>query len=92
MKTMINVKTDAHLKAKAQKVARDLGLPLGTIINRYLQEFVIDQRVVFERSEVPNAETRKAIEKVRKDWEKGNMREFSPAFTNAEDAIKWLHR
>ena len=89
---MINVKTDAKLKKRAQEVARDLGLPLGTVINRYLQEFVIDQRVVFERPEVPNAETRKAIEKVRKDWEKGNTKGFSPAFTNAEDAIRWLRR
>ena len=89
---MINVKTDVKLKKKAQEVARDLGLPLGTIINRYLQEFVIEQRVVFQRPEIPNAETRKAIEQVRKDWKKGNMKALSPAFTNAEDAIKWLHR
>ena len=92
MKTMINVKTDEKLKKRAQRVARDLGLPLSTIINRYLREFVINQRVVFERPEIPNAETRKAIEKVRKDWENGNVKEFSPAFTNAEDAIKWLYR
>ena len=89
---MINIKTDAKIKARAQQVARDLGLPLGTIINRYLKEFVVDQRVVFERPEIPNAETRRAIEKVRKDWAKGNRKAFSPGFTSAEDAIKWLHR
>ena len=92
MKTMLSVKTDAKLKAKAQKVARDLGLPLGTIVNRYLQQLVIEQRVVFERPEIPNAETRKAIEQTRKALASGNMKGFSPAFNNAEDAIAWLNR
>ncbi len=91
-KTVINVKTDTKLKKRAQKVASDLGLPLGTIINRYLQVFTQEQRVVFERPEIPNKETRKAIEKARKDWETGNMKAFSPAFDNAKDAIAWLNR
>ncbi|OGG73153.1 hypothetical protein A3A38_03430 [Candidatus Kaiserbacteria bacterium RIFCSPLOWO2_01_FULL_53_17] len=91
MKTMLSVKTDAKLKKKAQQVARDLGLPLGTIVNRYLQQLVTEQRVVFERPEIPNAETRKAIAQVRKDWAEGNMKAFSPAFDNAEDAITWLN-
>ena len=68
---MINVKTDTKLKKRAQEVARDLGLPLGTIINRYLQEFVIDQRVVFQRPEVPNTETRKILKQTHEDIKKG---------------------
>ena len=77
---MINIKTDAKLKAKAQKVARDLGLPLGTIINRYLQEFILHQRVVFEKPEIPNAETRKAIEETMRDLKTGkNMITFKSA-------------
>lgn len=91
-KTMINVKTDAKLKARAQKVARELGLPLATVINRYLQQFVSEQRVVFERPEIPNAKTAKILRQAEKDWAEGNMKAFSPAFSNAEDAIKWLNR
>ena len=89
---MINVKTDEKLKKRAQQVARDLGLSLGTIINRYLQEFVVEQRVVFQRPEIPNAKTRKAIAQVRKDLAQGNMKAFSPAFDNAEDAVAWLQK
>lgn len=68
---MLAVKTDAKLKKKAQQVARDLGLPLGTIVNRYLQQLVTEQRIVFERPEIPNAETRKAIEETIGDLKKG---------------------
>ena len=91
-KTMINIKTDSKLKAKAQKVARELGLPLGTIINRYLQTFVIDQRVIFERPEIPNAETAKILRQAQRDIESGNKKGFSPAFDDVEDAIAWLHK
>ena len=74
---MINVKTDSALKAKAQKVARDLGLPLGTVINRYLQKFVLEQRLVFERPEIPNAATKKAIKETMRDLKAGkNMITF----------------
>lgn len=91
-KTVLNIKTDAKLKKRAQIVARNLGLPLGTVINRYLQEFVVQQRVVFERPEIPNAKTAKILRQAHKDWEKGNTKAFSPAFDNAEDAIRWLKK
>ena len=74
---MINIKTDTKLKKKVQQVARDLGLPLGTILNRYLQDLVLYQRVVFERPEIPNAETRKAIKETMRDLKTGkNMITF----------------
>ena len=89
---MINVKTDVALKAKAQKVARDLGLPLGTIINRYLQEFVVEQRVIFERPLVPNAKTRRILTQVQKDLLEGNKKAFSPAFSTGEEMSEWLDK
>lgn len=89
---MLSVKTDVKLKAKAQKVARNLGLPLGTIVNRYLQQLVTEQRVVFERPEIPNAETRRAIEETWKALETGNMKGFSPVFTTSEEMDEWLKK
>lgn len=89
-KTVLNIKTDAKLKKRAQTVARNLGLPLGTVINRYLQEFVIEQRVVFERPEIPNAKTAKILRQARKDIEAG--RNMSPMFDSVEDALAWLKR
>lgn len=71
MKTMLAVKTDAKLKKKAQQVAKELGLPLGTVINRYLQNFIVEQRVVFERPEVPNAKTAKILRQAERDIKAG---------------------
>ena len=42
---MINVKTDVVIKKKAQGLAKELGLPLGTVINGYLRQFIADQRI-----------------------------------------------
>jgi len=46
-KTTINIKADAVIKAKAQKTARELGLPLSTIINAYLNQFVREKKFIF---------------------------------------------
>ncbi len=47
MKTLVNIKTDKEVKEKAQRVAKELGLPLSTVINVYLKEFVRSREVTF---------------------------------------------
>jgi len=44
---MINIKADKEVKENAQNVARDLGLPLSTVINAFLKEFVRSRSVSF---------------------------------------------
>ena len=83
MKTMLNIKTDVNVKRAAQKVASDIGVPLSTIVNAQLKQFIAERRVVLRAPEVPNARTAKILDQARKDFEKG--RNVSPAFTNAED-------
>ena len=92
MKTMINIKTDTALKNKAQKLAADLGLPLGTVVNNYLRTFVVERHVVFEKPLVPNKATRKILDKALADIKSGNMKNFSPAFTNTKDMRQWLEK
>lgn len=46
-KTIINIRADKDVKVKAQKVAKRLGLPLSTVINGYLREFVRTETVHF---------------------------------------------
>lgn len=89
-KAVLNVKTDAKLKKCAQDVARNLGLPLGTIINRYLQILVIEQRVVFERPEIPNVKTAKILRQAQKDIEAG--KNLSPIFTTGAEMDAWLEK
>ncbi len=59
--TMISVKMDKKLKAAAQKTARDLGLPLGTLINVFLRQFVRDKEFTLSVSETPSAYLREVI-------------------------------
>lgn len=68
---LLNVKTEKKLKQQAQKVARELGLLLGTVINAYLREFVREKRVVFSDYPVPNARTQKLLQQMRSDMQKG---------------------
>ncbi len=40
MKTILNIKVDKSEKEIAKKIAAELGLPLSTIINAHLREFI----------------------------------------------------
>ncbi len=40
MKTVLNIKTDKLVKEQAQALAEYLGVPLSTVVNAYLHEFV----------------------------------------------------
>ena len=88
-KTLINVKTDKTLKIKAQKVAKELGLPLGTIINAYLRDLVRERRVVISAGLTPNARTMKVLEDIEEDIKNG--RNASGPFAY-EEAVNFLRR
>ncbi|OGZ65910.1 MAG: hypothetical protein A3C58_00310 [Candidatus Staskawiczbacteria bacterium RIFCSPHIGHO2_02_FULL_34_10] len=40
MKTILNIKVDKAEKEKAQQIAAEMGLPLSTIVNVHLREFI----------------------------------------------------
>lgn len=88
-KTLINLKTEKTLKRNAQRVAKELGLPLGTIINAYLKEFVREKRVVFSAPPVPNKQTRKLLKRIAADIRVG--RNVSKPLTY-EEATEYLDR
>ena len=69
-KTLINIKTDRMLKQDAQKVAKELGLPLGTIVNAYLRELVREKRIVFSVPPTPNMRTQQLLKKITMDIKK----------------------
>ena len=70
MYTTMLIKTDKELKQKAQKLAKEMGLPLGTLVNNYLRSFVVDRQVVFN-APMPNKKTQRAIEASRKEFKTG---------------------
>lgn len=83
-KTIINIKTDVKVKKDAQNAAKELGLPLGTIINSYLRELAREKRVVFSVPPVPNMKLRSLLKKLREE-KKETIKNFSYS-----EAIKHL--
>ena len=45
IKTMIHVKTYPEIRDAAQKIAKEIGLPLSTVINAYLRHFIKTKKV-----------------------------------------------
>lgn len=88
-KTLLNVKTDKRLKQNAQKTAKELGLPLGTIINAYLRELVREKRVIFSAPLLPNKHTREVLQKIAKDIAQGKNTDGPFSY---EKAVAYLER
>ncbi len=89
-KTVLNVKTDVAVKRAAQKLAKQIGVPLSTIVNAQLKRFIDERRVEFSAPLVPTPYLRGVLEEAEKNLLEGNADAFSPGFDNAKDAMKWL--
>lgn len=85
---VINIKTQPETKAKAQKIAREIGVSLSSLLNAYLKQLIKTKTVTFSaREEIPNARTLRVLKRAEENYKKGNT---SPAFKNIEDELKWL--
>jgi addiction module RelB/DinJ family antitoxin len=67
-KTLLTVKIDKKLKAQAQKIAFEFGLPLGTMVNSLIRRTVNEGRL--ELITVKPAALRR-INKIRKEMREG---------------------
>ncbi len=81
--TVINVKTPKLLKKQAQQLADELGVPLTTVINVQLKQFVRDRMLHIEADLHPTPYLKKVIDRAEKDWSAG--RNYSGPFTTAEE-------
>jgi addiction module RelB/DinJ family antitoxin len=88
MKTVLNVKTDKDVKERAQALAKHMGIPLSTVVNAYLKEFVATGEFRVSREPELKPEVAKRFAKHIAEAKQG--KNISPAFTNVEDAIAWL--
>lgn len=88
-KTTINIKADKEVKVQAQKVAENLGMPLSTVINAYLKQLIRTKEVHFSVEGELKPSVKKRFAQLRKDAIMG--KNLSPAFKNAEDAIRYLN-
>lgn len=86
--TVINIKTDKNLKKDAQRLAKNFGLPLSTVVNTYLREFVREKRIVFSEPPTPNIKTRKILDKAIADIKSG--KNLVGPFETVEDMDQFL--
>ncbi len=55
MYTTLMIKLDKNLRNDAKKVAGELGIPLTTIVNAYLKQFVRDKQITVSYEPMPTA-------------------------------------
>ncbi|MEK7535618.1 MAG: type II toxin-antitoxin system RelB/DinJ family antitoxin [Patescibacteria group bacterium] len=88
-KTVINIKTDPVVKKQASQIAARLGLPLGTVMNNYLRQFIRERRVIFEEGLTPNKATAKRLLIAERNIAEG--KNLSPIFNTPEELFKHLN-
>ena len=75
--TILNVKTDKKLKAEAKKVAAELGVPLSTVINAFLKQFVREKEITLSANTLhPTPYLIECIEEARKEYAAGEASSF----------------
>lgn len=84
----MNIKIDPPLKREASQIATRLGLPLGTIVNNYLRQFVRERRVIFEEGLTPNKAIAKRLMAIESDIVAG--KNLGPIFETTEEFFKHL--
>lgn len=85
---VINIKTDSQLKEEAQKIAKELGFSLSSLMNAYLRQLVKGKTVYFSLNEEPTPYMLNSLKESEADIKAGRV---SPNFDKAEDAIAWLN-
>ena len=59
---------DPETKREAQQVAKDMGVPLSTVVNAQLRRFIRERRVELQAPLVPNAKTRKLLDEAEREF------------------------
>jgi DNA-damage-inducible protein J len=84
--TNINVRVDKEIKRKAEAIFSELGLNMSTAMNMFLRYSVRYGGIPFDlRLDIPNEETRAAIEDVN------NNRNMSKTFDNVTALMEDLN-
>lgn len=87
---MLNIKTDRKLKKEAQKVAKEMGLPLSVLVNQSLKKLIESREVTFSAPLIPNAKTGRELKKALAEIKAGEYKNW-PTFETAEEMITYLN-
>jgi addiction module RelB/DinJ family antitoxin len=88
MKTVLTIKTDKSVRDEARKVAEEFGIPLGTIINAFLRQFVRSKELSLDLSYRPSKYLRDVIKQSEIEFEKGD---YSGPFNGVEELMTHLN-
>jgi len=84
--TNITMRIDTGVKAQLQELMSDLGLDMTTFFIMAAKQAIRERRIPFEVSmDIPNEETRKAIDDVR------HKRNLSRSFSSVEELMEDLN-
>lgn len=88
--TAIYIKTDPEVKTKAQKVAKELGFSLSSLLNAWLRQLIKTKTITFSvGDEVPNDYLKSVLKQAEENLKRGN---HSPVFKTGEEAVAWLEK
>ncbi len=84
--TNVNIRMDEATKIAFDKFCSEIGLSVSSAFNIFAKTVVREQRIPFElKTEVPNEETKQAIENVR------NGIGLSKSFTSVKELMEDLY-
>ena len=89
MKTVLNVKTDKEVKERAQEVAAELGLPLSTVVNVQLKEFIRSRSICLSATPRMTPYLERLIGRAERDRKLG--RNVAGPFHTGEEIARYLH-
>ncbi len=72
-KTLLTIKTDKDLKHSAKDIADTIGIPLGTIINSFLRQFVRNKELNLSIYYTPTDELVESLVNIENDFKLGKF-------------------
>ena len=86
---VINIKTHSQVKAKAQKIASQLGFSLSSLINGYLNQLIRTKTIHFSTlEETPSEYMIQALRESQEDRKKKRYKSFE----STDDALTFVDR
>jgi addiction module RelB/DinJ family antitoxin len=70
MKTILNIKVDKEEKEKAKQIALQMGVPLSTIVNAHLREFIRTREFSVKLDPVLKPEVEKELLRRSREYHK----------------------
>lgn len=88
-KSILNIKTDREVKDQARQIAEEIGVPLSTVVNAFLKEFIRNRQVTFTAYPTIKSGIGKLLKQASVDYRRGEN--ISEQMHSAREASKFLN-